>query len=101
MILGGAMAKRANVADPTGFIMFPLVVHALDCVVSAAGIMSVAADVGALGHPAGKREDPYEVLKGDTPSRSVYPSSGSRRRRDSCWRCPTRRGRGGTFSVAA
>ena len=64
MILGGAMAKRANVADPTGFIMFPLVVHAMDCVVSAAGIMSVAADVGALGHPAGKREDPYEVLKG-------------------------------------
>ena len=33
MILGGTMAKKANLPDATGFIMFPLVVHALDCLV--------------------------------------------------------------------
>ena len=31
MILGGTMAKKANLPDATGFIMFPLVVHAMDC----------------------------------------------------------------------
>jgi len=43
MILGGSMARKANLSEDrmTGFIMFPLVVHALDCLVSAAGIMSI------------------------------------------------------------
>jgi len=57
MILGGSMAKKAGISDPSGFIMFPLMVHALDCVVSAAGIMSVK----VAG--SGRAEDPYDVLK--------------------------------------
>ena len=63
MILGATMAKKANIADSTGFIMFPLVVHALDCLVSAAGIMSVG-ERPSLNPNGGRKEDPYEVLKG-------------------------------------
>ena len=58
MILGGTMAKKAQLRDANGFIMFPLVVHALDCLVSAAGIMSVGSG------SRNSKEDPYEVLKG-------------------------------------
>jgi len=38
------MAKKAKMSDAemTGFMMFPLIVHCLDLVVSAVGIMSVA-----------------------------------------------------------
>lgn len=58
MILGGTMAKKANLPDATGFIMFPLVVHAMDCLVSAAGIMSIGSGT------RNSKEDPYDVLKG-------------------------------------
>jgi inorganic pyrophosphatase len=57
------MAKKAQIADSTGFIMFPLVVHALDCLVSAAGIMSVNERV-SLNPRSGVKEDPYEIIKG-------------------------------------
>ena len=63
MILGATMAKKAQIADSTGFIMFPLVVHALDCLVSAAGIMSVNERV-SLNPMGGQKEDPYEIIKG-------------------------------------
>lgn len=63
MILGATMAKKAQIADSTGFIMFPLVVHALDCLVSAAGIMSVNERV-SLNPRSGVKEDPYEIIKG-------------------------------------
>ena len=45
MILGGSMARRAGLptSGASGFIAFPLVVHALDCVVTAFGILSVSA----------------------------------------------------------
>ena len=62
MILGATMAKKAQIADSTGFIMFPLVVHALDCLVSAAGIMSVNERV-SLNPRSGVKEDPYEIIK--------------------------------------
>merc|ERR1719356_711047 len=58
MILGGTMAKQSGVKDAPGFILFPLVVHTLDLVVSAAGIMSVSLK------PTGRAEDPYTVMKG-------------------------------------
>jgi inorganic pyrophosphatase len=61
MILGGTMAKTAGVADASGFIMFPLVVHAMDLVVSAAGIFSVDPAPRPHGSPP---EDPYDVIKG-------------------------------------
>merc|ERR1712164_88429 len=58
MILGGTMAKQSGVKDARGFILFPLVVHTLDLVVSAAGIMSVSLK------GTGRAEDPYTVMKG-------------------------------------
>ena len=64
MILGATMAKKAQIADSTGFIMFPLVVHALDCLVSAAGIMSVNERVSFNPRSGGQKEDPYEIIKG-------------------------------------
>jgi inorganic pyrophosphatase len=64
MILGATMAKKAQIADSTGFIMFPLVVHALDCLVSAAGIMSVNERVSLNPRSGGQKEDPYEIIKG-------------------------------------
>ena len=56
MILGATMAKSAGIDDATGFIMFPLVIHAMDCIVSACGIMSIS-------ETSTRREDPYKVLK--------------------------------------
>ncbi|XP_043712692.1 pyrophosphate-energized membrane proton pump 2 [Telopea speciosissima] len=41
MILGGTMAQRCKIEDPSGFILFPLVVHSFDLVVSSVGILSV------------------------------------------------------------
>ncbi|KAJ0963647.1 hypothetical protein J5N97_028769 [Dioscorea zingiberensis] len=41
MILGGTMARRCKVEDPTGFILFPLVIHSFDLVVSSLGILSI------------------------------------------------------------
>ena len=75
MILGGSMARRAGVPDgvASGFVAFPLVVHALDCVVTALGIVSVSSVSpsrnrgSTAGNDAEKKnteEDPYETLKG-------------------------------------
>ncbi|CAN6355514.1 unnamed protein product [Urochloa humidicola] len=41
MILGGTMAQRCKIEDPSGFILFPLVVHSFDLVVSSVGILSI------------------------------------------------------------
>ncbi|XVE52761.1 hypothetical protein DITRI_Ditri02bG0149400 [Diplodiscus trichospermus] len=41
MILGGTMAQRCKIEDPSGFILFPLVVHSFDLVVSSIGILSI------------------------------------------------------------
>ncbi|XP_078427673.1 pyrophosphate-energized membrane proton pump 2-like isoform X1 [Wolffia australiana] len=41
MILGGTMAERCKLEDPTGFILFPLVVHSFDLVVSSLGVLSI------------------------------------------------------------
>ncbi|BDA47219.1 K(+)-insensitive pyrophosphate-energized proton pump [Coccomyxa sp. Obi] len=62
MILGGTMAKKAGIEDASGFIMFPLVVHTMDLVVSAAGILSVGSKSSAKPNQA--IEDPYDVIKG-------------------------------------
>lgn len=57
MILGGSLSKQAGLESAAGFILFPLVVHTLDLVVSAIGIMSVSAK------PSGGVEDPYDIMK--------------------------------------
>ncbi|XP_012455328.1 pyrophosphate-energized membrane proton pump 3 [Gossypium raimondii] len=41
MILGGTMAQRCKIEDPSGFILFPLVVHSFDLVISSIGILSI------------------------------------------------------------
>lgn len=61
MILGGSMAKQADLPSAAGFILFPLVVHTLDLVVSAIGILSVSPKPPAGAPPM---EDPYAVMKG-------------------------------------
>jgi inorganic pyrophosphatase len=43
MILGGVLAKEAQIDDPVFFIFFPVLVHAFDIIVSSIGILSVTA----------------------------------------------------------
>ncbi|KAI4326199.1 hypothetical protein MLD38_031537 [Melastoma candidum] len=61
MILGGTMANHCKIEDPSGFILFPLVVHSFDLVVSSVGILSIGgsskAGVKAI------MEDPMEILQ--------------------------------------
>ena len=57
MILGGTMAKQSDIRNPIGFIMFPLVVHSMDLVVSAVGIMSVD------GQKKSRGESSYDIMK--------------------------------------
>ncbi|XP_024384924.1 pyrophosphate-energized membrane proton pump 2 [Physcomitrium patens] len=61
MILGGTMAKRCKLEDPSGFILFPLVVHSFDLVVSAIGIASIK----GTRDPSSKSilEDPMIILQ--------------------------------------
>ncbi|XVF23309.1 hypothetical protein REPUB_Repub13aG0026100 [Reevesia pubescens] len=61
MILGGTMAQRCKIEDPSGFILFPLVVHSFDLVVSSIGILSIR----STRHPSVKApvEDPMAILQ--------------------------------------
>ncbi|CAM6011944.1 unnamed protein product [Sphagnum balticum] len=61
MILGGTMAKRCKLEDASGFILFPLVVHSFDLVVSAIGIASIK----STRDPSSKSvvEDPMVILQ--------------------------------------
>ncbi|XP_020247439.1 pyrophosphate-energized membrane proton pump 2 [Asparagus officinalis] len=61
MILGGSMAQRCKIEDPSGFILFPLVVHSFDLVVSSVGILSIRGtrDTGAKV----PIEDPMVILQ--------------------------------------
>ncbi|GMF14729.1 unnamed protein product [Phytophthora lilii] len=43
MILGGTLAREAQLPYPVSFVFFPVVVHAFDIVVSSAGILMVRA----------------------------------------------------------
>ncbi|KAI3902370.1 hypothetical protein MKW92_052611 [Papaver armeniacum] len=54
MILGGTMAKH-----PTGFILFPLVIHSFDLVISSIGILSIRGTRGA----GTLIEDPMAILQ--------------------------------------
>ena len=67
MILGGAMASHANLDFETkaGFILFPLLVHSLDLLVSTIAVFFVSTK---KGHPSrdsqyGQLEDPIVILK--------------------------------------
>ncbi|KAG2619825.1 pyrophosphate-energized membrane proton pump 3-like [Panicum virgatum] len=61
MILGGTMAQRCKIEDPSGFILFPLVVHSFDLVVSSVGILSIRGtrDPGLIS----PIEDPMSIMQ--------------------------------------
>ncbi|EPS63058.1 hypothetical protein M569_11728, partial [Genlisea aurea] len=61
MILGGTMAQRCKIEDPSGFILFPLVVHSFDLVISSIGIFSThdKRESGSLS----ALDDPMSVLQ--------------------------------------
>lgn len=61
MILGGTMAQRCKIKDPSGFILFPLVVHSFDLVVSSVGIFSIRGtrESGVMT----PTEDPMAILQ--------------------------------------
>lgn len=67
MILGGAMANRAGLDFETksGLILFPLVVHSLDLIVSTISVFYVATKPGLpqFNRDYGELEDPLTVLK--------------------------------------
>ena len=63
MILGGTMATQANV-NGTGFVMFPLVIHAFDLVVSSIGYFMVSfRSRGGLHDGSAELGTPLDVLK--------------------------------------
>jgi Na+/H+-translocating membrane pyrophosphatase len=66
MILGGSMSNHAGLSFEvkSGFMLFPLMVHSLDLIVSTIGVYFVATKPG---HPQtdkgyGEAEDPLKVL---------------------------------------
>jgi H+-translocating diphosphatase len=66
MILGGAMANHANLDYETkaGFILFPLLVHSLDLLVSTISVYAVSTKKGHPSRDSGYiMEDPLNVLK--------------------------------------
>lgn len=61
MILGGTMAQRCKIEDPSGFILFPLVVHSFDLVVSSVGILSIRSTRDSSAKAP--IEDPMAILQ--------------------------------------
>lgn len=66
MILGGALAEQGGLTyeQKSGFILFPLLVHSLDLIVSTIGIYTVKTKPGlpSLKQGYGELEDPLQVL---------------------------------------
>ncbi|KAI5578020.1 hypothetical protein BDE02_08G001500 [Populus trichocarpa] len=61
MILGGTMAQRCKIEDPSGYILFPLVVHSFDLVISSIGILSIRSTRdSSVKSPI---EDPMAILQ--------------------------------------
>ncbi len=67
MILGGSLANRAGLSFETksGLILFPLVVHCLDLIVSTISVFYVKTKPGLpqYKHDYGELEDPLDILK--------------------------------------
>lgn len=66
MILGGTLARQAQLPSATGFVTFPLVVHTLDLVASATGILSISSSAPVTTTTTTQpsaQSDPYAVLK--------------------------------------
>ena len=75
MILGGVLAEKAGLDfdAKSGFILFPLLVHTLDLIVSTIGVLFVQTKPGlpSLKQDYGALEDPLDILK-----RGYYVSLG-------------------------
>jgi len=75
MILGGVLAEKAGLdfEYKSGFILFPLLVHSLDLIVSTIGVLFVKTKPGlpSLKPDYGELEDPLDILK-----RGYYVSLG-------------------------
>lgn len=75
MILGGVLAEKAGLdfEYKSGFILFPLLVHTLDLIVSTIGVFFVKTKPGlpSLKPDYGQLEDPLDILK-----RGYYVSLG-------------------------
>lgn len=67
MILGGVLGEKAGMDFETksGFILFPLLVHTLDLIVSTIGVFFVKTKPGLpqLKTDYGDLEDPLDILK--------------------------------------
>lgn len=67
MILGGAMAENADLdfSTKSGFILFPLIVHSLDLLVSTIAVFFVKTKPGVPHYTRdyGEIEDPLDVMK--------------------------------------
>ena len=67
MILGGALGEASGMTfeQKSGFILFPLLVHSLDLIVSTIGIFFVKTKPGlpSLKEDYGEFEDPLDILK--------------------------------------
>ena len=63
MILAGSLAKEAHLPHPTAFVFFPVMVHAVDVIVSSCGVLSIGS--GGNSPSSGKLEDiePLAVMK--------------------------------------
>ena len=75
MILGGVLGEQAGMdfEVKSGFILFPLLVHTLDLMVSTIGVLFVKTKPGlpSLKPSYGELEDPLDILK-----RGYYVSLG-------------------------
>lgn len=65
MILGGTLATSCSLDDreTRGYVLFPLLVHAFDLLVSIAGVLSVGGEDDDNSRGVEEREDPLAVLK--------------------------------------
>jgi H(+)-translocating pyrophosphatase len=67
MILGGTLGEQAGLTyeQKSGFILFPLLVHSLDLIVSTIGVYFVKTKPGlpSLRDGYGELEDPLDILK--------------------------------------
>ncbi|CBJ25689.1 vacuolar-type H-translocating inorganic pyrophosphatase [Ectocarpus siliculosus] len=61
MILGSTLAKEASLPSAVPFIFFPVVVHALDIVVSSVGILFVTAAAHSVTNPMDQLTRGYRV----------------------------------------
>ena len=64
MILGGVLAKESKMTNPLPFIIFPVMIHAFDIIVSSIGILTVR----SISSDA----DPMKPMNRGTPSRAFY-----------------------------